>query len=249
MGLASGSFANVCIVRLPAGGSLWTPRSRCPACGSGIRAVDNIPLLSFMALKGHCRSCAAHISVQYPLVEGAMALLFLLNAVYFRSDLMRLVGADILAFYFLTLSIIDYQHRIIPDELSLSLLILGLCLSFFNPYLGHTGLHGFFKSLISALGTGLAMLLMAWLGEKIFKKEALGGGDVKLEAAVGATLGWEGAFGSLFLGSLIGAMVAIALMISGKKKRGDTLPFGPFLSFGAYAICFLPQTWFRFLFA
>jgi len=248
-GLALGSFANVCILRLPSSESLWFPRSRCPNCQSPIGALDNIPVVSYLILGGHCRSCGHPISRQYPIVELSMMLLFLINAIYFRYNLSTMIVTDIFGFYLLTISIIDYQHRIIPDELSLSLLLFGVGFSFLNPSLGNPGWHALLQSLLSAFGGGLIMLSLAWTGEKIFRKEALGGGDIKLIAAVGAIAGWPGVLGSLFIGSLVGALFALALLLMKKKKRGDTLPFGPFLSLGAYIVCFLPKGWMPFIFS
>jgi leader peptidase (prepilin peptidase)/N-methyltransferase len=172
-----------------------------------------------------------------------MAFLFMFNALWFGSP-GRVLISDLLSFYLLTLSIIDYRHRIIPDELSLSLVIWGLVFSYKNPFLPG-GWPGVIESLLAGTTGFLGMLLLAWLGEKLFKKEALGGGDIKLMAAFGALLGWSGLFGSLFFGSLLGGLLGGGLMLFGRKKRGDVLPFGPFLSFGAYLACLFPNEWIR----
>ena len=247
MGLMTGSFGNVCILRLPEDQSLLFPRSRCPHCKRALKNAHNIPVLSFLILKGRCAFCRAPISMQYPLIEALMAAFFAFNAWFFPTSLAHVVIADILSFYLLTLSIIDYRHHIIPDELSLSLIAVGLLGAFMNPYLTGTPGMKCLESLLSGLGGGLLMLLLAWLGEKLFKKEALGGGDIKLIAGTAAALGWQGIAGPLFIGSLTGGLVAFSLILLKKKKLGETLPFGPFLSVGAYLTCLFPA-WLNFLF-
>ncbi len=239
-GLALGSFANVCILRLPNDKSVRTPRSYCPHCGRTIKAMHNIPLLSFLALKGRCSYCRAPISWQYPLIEALMATLFAAHVYWFGTAVRSIIVADALGFYLLTLSIIDYRHRIIPDELSISLLVLGLLGSFSNPFLTGLPWIKFTQSLAAALGGGLLMLLMAWAGEKVFKKEAMGGGDIKLIAATAAVLGWQGILGPLLIGSIGGGAVAMLLLVLKKKKLGEAIPFGPFLSLGAYVVCLFP---------
>ena len=242
-GLALGSFANVCVLRLPHEQSIRFPRSVCPRCGHILKNIHNIPILSFLMLKGRCFYCRAAISWQYPLLEALMAALFLFHAWIFGYAIGRLIVADILAFYLLTLSLIDYRHRIIPDELSLSLIVIGLCGSFANPYLAGPPWHKWMESAAACVGGGLLMMFIAWAGEKIFKKEALGGGDIKLLAGTASLLGWQGIAGPLIIGSFAGGLVALVLLFMRKKKLGETLPFGPFLSLGAYVACFFPGLW------
>ncbi len=169
-----------------------------------------------------------------------MAMVFLFHAWRFGDSLRLMILADILGFYTITISIIDYRHRIIPDELSLSLFTLGILGSLANPALAGPPSIKFLHSLTSGLGGGVLMLFLAWAGEKAFKKEALGGGDIKLIAATAAVLGWQGIVGPLLIGSLGGGIVALILLILKKKKLGETLPFGPFLSLGAYVTCLFP---------
>jgi leader peptidase (prepilin peptidase)/N-methyltransferase len=239
-GLVSGSFANVCILRLPKAQSVAWPGSRCPQCGHRIKAIHNIPLVSFIALKGRCFHCQTAISYQYPLIELTVAVLFVFHAYWFSGSILHIILADGLSFALLALSVIDYRHRIIPDELSLSLLVIGLLFSFVNPYISGAPWIRFLHSFAASIGGGLLMLALAWGGEKAFKKEALGGGDLKLIAASGAILGWQGVIGPLLIGSLSGAFVAVILLLLKKKKLGETLPFGPFLSLGAYLTCLFP---------
>ncbi len=151
-----------------------------------------------------------------------------------------MIVADILGYYLLTLSVIDYRHRIIPDELSLSLLVIGLFGSFWNPFFAGAPGVRFLHSLGAALAGGLVMLFLAWAGEKAFRKEALGGGDIKLIAASAALLGWPGIVGPILMGSLSGGIVALVLILLKKKHLGETLPFGPFLSLGVYLTCLFP---------
>lgn len=247
-GLIFGSFANVCIYRMPRGESIRFPASHCPFCSKPIRWHDNVPLLSYFKLKGRCHYCRKSISPQYPLVEFSMMLLFLAGALRFPDQVPQIFTFDILAFYLLTISVIDYHHKIIPDELSLSLLAVGLAGSYWNPYLaGHT-LPAPLESFLAALVGGGMMLFLAWGGEKLFKTEALGGGDVKLVAAFGAILGWEGLMGALMVGSLLGALCGGALMLLKRKKARDTIPYGPFLCLGVLFTSFFPGWWSAFLF-
>src|SRR5580765_770463 len=145
-----------------------------------------------------------------------MAGLFLLSARLFQLSLYHMVVFDLFVFYLLTISIIDFHHKIIPDELSLSLILIGWVISFRNPYLG-MALPPWADSILASVAGGGLMLLLAWVGEKIFKKEALGGGDIKLMAGIGAFLGWSGLIGSLTLGSFIGALWGGALLALKRK--------------------------------
>ena len=246
LGFMFGSFANVCISRLPKDESLWWPRSHCPHCEKPIRFRDNIPVLSFLWLRGRCYSCRQPISWQYPLVELAMASLFLLSALRYTFSIPQMVIFDLLAFYLLTISIIDYHHKIIPDELSLSLILIGWAVSFRNPFLISTLPH-WAESLTASVAGGGVMLFFAWLGEKIFKKEALGGGDIKLMAGIGAILGGPGLIGALTLGSFIGAIWGGALLALKRKQPGETIPYGPFLCLGAFITALYPGWWTPFL--
>jgi len=172
-----------------------------------------------------------------------MAAIFVFHAWLFKRSFTSLIIADMLGFYLICITIIDYGYRIIPDELSLSLLGAGLLFSFVNPFLPGSPSLKFLNSLASSLVGGALMLLLAYAGEKAFKKEALGGGDVKLIAATAALLGWRGIAGPLLLGSVSGGLIALILLLTKKKKLGETLPFGPFLSLGAYAACLYPDFW------
>jgi leader peptidase (prepilin peptidase)/N-methyltransferase len=232
--LVLGSFANVCIHRAPRGRSVAVPRSRCPKCHREIAWYDNIPVLSWCWLRARCRQCGEKISIRYPLVELLMVLLFL--SVYFLSDsVSHLVFGLILTFVLIVISIIDLDWRIIPDIFSLGLLGIGIVVSPINEGLGDSGPVRAFASVAGAgVGFGSAWL-MSVLGRRVFKREALGGGDVKLLAGVGAFLGWSGVLTSWFLGSVLGSTVFVGLKFRRKMEWGTYLPFGPFLAAGAWA--------------
>jgi leader peptidase (prepilin peptidase) / N-methyltransferase len=235
LGLLLGSFANVCIWRMPREESIVRPRSHCPSCGGFIPARLNVPVLSYLWLKGRCAFCRAKIPPRYPLVELLMGLLFAAQGARFAGDPV-LAGLGLaLSFSLVVLSFVDLDHQIIPDEFSLGLLVLGLLSSPWNASLGWDWAERLASSLVGAAAGFFLLLSIAWLGEKVFKKEAMGGGDIKLMAAVGALMGWRGVFTTLFLGSFSGTLAAGAMMLMRRLRRGDYLPFGPFLAAGAWA--------------
>ncbi len=177
-----------------------------------------------------------------------MALLFVFSAWYYAFNNLHILIFDLLIFYLLTISIIDYRHKIIPDELSLSLIAIGLLISYWNPFLSETWMPKPIEALVSGLAGGGSMLFLAWIGEKLFKKEALGGGDIKLMAGFGSLLGWQGVLGTLTLGSFLGGLVGGGLLILKRKRPGDAIPYGPFLCLGAFVSTLWPEWWHFFLF-
>ena len=224
LGAMVGSFLNVCIYRFPQGGSIVVPRSRCPRCGTPIRWYDNIPLVSFILLRGKCRTCGGQISIQYPLVEAAGAAL--LVVLYCKVGLsFDLLEDAILLFILLGIAVTDVRTYTIPDGFSVSGIVLGLLLSFLPG--GITPL----ESLIGLLVGGGSLYLVALIGEFIFKKEAMGGGDVKMLAMIGAFLGWPGVLFTLFVGSLTGSFIFGWINFVLRKKK--LVPFGMFLAIGA----------------
>ena len=231
-GLVFGSFFNVCIYRIPQGKSIAWPASFCPHCKNHIRWYDNIPVLSYLFLLGKCRRCKKPISLQYPLVELLTAVLTVLFV--HRYGLTVWGFGVLLAVYFLIiLSVIDLQLMIIPDRFSLGLIVLGLLFAWCNPNFEGVWWQ---KELWSLCGAGVGLigvLAIALLGTWIFGKEAMGGGDVKLMAGVGAFVGWKGVITTVMMGSFFGLLYAIVLMIFKGKKKSDAIPFGPFLSLGA----------------
>ena len=240
LGLAWGSFMNVCIYRLPESQSIVSPPSHCPRCRHPIRWYDNMPLVSFVLLKGKCRDCKAAISWRYPLVEllvGAMALIALWKwgwTAYALAGFLILSSA-------VAVALIDFKYQIIPDEISLTGIVLGVVFSIFFPLWqgGASRLEGFWGSLIGLLAGGGFLYVAGTLGEWVFKKEAMGGGDVKLMAAVGAFLGWKVVLVTIFVGSFFGAGVGIFLRV---LKGQERIPFGPYLVLGTITYLFLGET-------
>lgn len=231
-GLIFGSFFNVCIYRIPREKSIVWPGSFCPKCNKPIAWYDNIPVLSYLFLLGKCRHCKAPISLQYPLVELLTAVLTVLFV--WKLGLSVWTFVQLTAVYFLIISsVIDLELMIIPDRFSLGLIVLGVVFAWCNP--NFSGLW-WQRELASLLGAGVGLfgvLAIALLGTWLFKKEAMGGGDVKLMAGIGALIGWQGVITTVIMGSFFGLVYALYAMIRHGKKGGDAIPFGPFLSLGA----------------
>jgi leader peptidase (prepilin peptidase)/N-methyltransferase len=216
LGAAVGSFLNVVVARLPAGQSLVRPRSRCPRCGAAIAWYDNLPLLSWVLLRARCRSCRARISVRYPLVEalgGAAALL-----AFERHGLSARAAAELaFAAALLALAFIDLDTWLLPHAITWPLIAAGALLS----ALGLTA-AGLGASLLGAAIGFAVFALVAWLGEKVFRREALGFGDVWLLAGLGAWLGPGALLPLVLLASLQGSAVGIALLLLGRGTPGPT---------------------------
>lgn len=222
VGAAMGSFMNVLVARLPLGESPIRPRSRCPNCSTQIAWYDNIPIVSWLLLRGRCRSCRTSISIEYPLVEAATAAIWLGMAWLYGPTWHALLGAILLSLVF-TIALIDSRHYLIPDPISLGGLAAGLAFSF---------LPGHPTPLVSILGAaaGFGVLYgVGVLGEWIFKKPAMGGGDIKMMAMVGAFLGPSGAMLTIFLGALVGTIVFAPVSLRTDRE----VPFGVFLAIGA----------------
>jgi leader peptidase (prepilin peptidase)/N-methyltransferase len=226
LGLILGSFLNVCIHRLPRGGSIVHPRSSCPGCGALIRWFDNVPLVSFLLLRGRCRGCGARISWVYPLVEAANAAAYLaLYARYGPGAAFALFA--VFASALIALVVIDARHQILPDRITLPLLVLGAAGSGLNPEVTWTqALAG------AALGAAApAALLLAW--ERLFGVEGMGWGDVKMLAMIGAFLGPGRVLLTLMAGACLGALFGAALMARRRGTLRTALPFGVFLGIAA----------------
>lgn len=225
LGLMLGSFLNVCIHRWPKEESVVKPRSRCPGCGKMIAWYDNIPVLSWIMLGGKCRNCKAAISIQYPLIELANCLIWIFMAWRYGASIEALRGA-IFFTILLGIALTDAREYIIPDEFSLGGLVIGILFSLAGGFAGvSTALLG------AAVGFGV-LWLVGVAGTRMFKEEAMGGGDIKMMAMVGAFVGWQGVLLTIFLGALLGTLVFVPLSVVGKKKL---VPFGVFLSLGAAA--------------
>lgn len=232
--LCVGSFLNVVIYRLPLGLSVVRPGSSCPGCGKPIAAYDNIPVLSWLLLRGRCRRCSSSISVVYPAVE-------LLSAVLAGLVLWRFGWRPILAPYLLmtfalvAVTFIDLEHQIIPDVITLGGLALFLLLALLGDFVPRIDWPiGSRDALIgAAFGAGVIGAIMA-VYYLVTRNEGMGMGDLKLLAMTGALVGWRGVFLTLTLGSMAGTLLALPMMLLGRADRKTAIPFGPFLALGVY---------------
>jgi leader peptidase (prepilin peptidase)/N-methyltransferase len=258
-GTVIGSFLNVCIHRMPIDQSIVAPPSHCPHCNQRIRWIDNIPLVSYLALGGKCRDCGARISPRYFLVELLTAVLFLLMWLkltqwdkppvhgidYLQSPIYWLVIAGLIVATF-----IDFEHYIIPNEITLGGIVAGLLLSAvyvplqpmdsvtswmlkFAPAGVPAWSVAFSRSVFGMLVGGLTLLAVAFVGELIFRKEAMGMGDVKFLAAIGAFFGWQSTLFTLLVSSLLGGVIGLALVLGRKKGWHTRIPYGPYIAIAA----------------
>lgn len=253
LGLIVGSFLNVVIYRLPLmmerewraqcaellnqpaaetdqpPFNLWMPRSRCPHCGHLITALENIPLLSFARQRGRCAHCQTRISLQYPLIEAVSGLLAGCVAWKFGFGWPAL-AALLLTWTLLAASVIDFKHQLLPDDLTLSLLWLGLAVALWGP----------FADLPSGVIGAMTGYLSLWTVYQAFRlltgKEGMGHGDFKLLAALGAWTGWQSLVAIVLLSSLVGAVVGLALILFRGRDRGVPMPFGPFLAAAGWIV-------------
>jgi leader peptidase (prepilin peptidase)/N-methyltransferase len=230
-GMIVGSFLNVCICRMPKGESVVFPPSHCPQCDYRIRWYDNIPLVSYLVLRGKCRGCGMHISIQYPLVELLNGLLTLALFLRFGPTLPFLV-LFLFCSALVVITFIDLEHQIIPDEISLPGIVIGFICSFFLPYIS------WLNSLLGILLGGGSLLLVAYGYQWLTGKEGMGGGDIKLLAMMGAFLGWKSILFIIFASSLVGSVIGITIMLVQKKDSKLAIPFGPYLAFGAVLYIF-----------
>ncbi len=230
-----GSFLNVCIYRVPEGRSIVTPSSRCSSCGTPVRFYDNIPILSYIILGGKCRDCKTKLSFQYPFVEflnGALYVLALyifgLNSISVLAVYLIFISALIVIFF------IDLEHQIIPNSITLPGIPIALLLGAtilpdpFHP----SELLGFKSSIIGFIAGGGSFYLIAVIGKAILKKDAMGGGDIKMMAMVGGLLGWKAIILTTFLASLFGSIIGVILIRIKGREWGSKIPFGPYLALG-----------------
>ena len=257
LGLMVGSFLNVVIHRLPRMMELgWqqqcaelrgeeplahprynvvVPRSACPHCGHAIRARENIPVLSYLLLRGKCKGCGAAISPRYPVIEAVSGILSAYAAWHFGFGWATL-GALLLIWALLALTFIDFDTQLLPDDLTLPLLWAGLLFNLSGTY---TSLS---SAVLGAVSGYLALWAVYWLFKLATGKEGMGYGDFKLLAALGAWLGWQMLPLIILLSSLVGAVVGIALIIIAKHGRHIPIPFGPYLAGGGLIALFWGQT-------
>lgn len=235
VGLALGSFMNVCIYRIPLEKSIISPSSSCPNCGKKIRFYDNIPLISYLLLLGRCRRCHHPISWRYPAVEAITGLLSLALFIRYGLSLQYLLFL-LFAATLVTISFIDLDHQIIPDVLSIPGIVAGLAAAFIP------GNVSWFDSIIGIIGGGGTLFLVGLIYEKLTGKQGMGGGDVKLLAMIGAWMGWRSLPFVLLVSSLTGAIIGSIFLLAAGKGYRVKIPFGPFLSLGAlFYIFFGPQ--------
>ena len=239
-GAVVGSFLNVCIFRLPAKTSIIKPLSQCPHCHHPIRFYDNIPIISFIVLRGKCRDCDGKISWRYPLVELITAVLSLMLFLQFGLTL-RFLIFFIFTAVLIVITFIDLDHQIIPDVLTLPGIPIFFLLAIFVvkiPWL---------EALIGLLIGGGVLFAIAFVYELLTKREGMGGGDIKLLAMIGGFLGWKSLIFVLLVSSFTGAIVGITAMIIKKQDMKYAVPFGPFLSAAAVAYLFWGDAFMRVL--
>lgn len=257
LGLVVGSFLNVVIHRLPKmmerewqascldlqgqaapelpKYNLVVPRSACPHCGHQITALENIPVISYLFLRGRCKACKAPISARYPLVELLTGLLSLAVGVQYGFSMLT-VFALVFVFALVALTFIDFDTQLLPDDITLPLLWLGLL---FNIKYGFTDLT---SAVIGAMAGYLVLWAVYWLFKLITGKEGMGYGDFKLLAAIGAWFGWQLLPAVILLSSVVGSVIGIGLILLKGKTRQTAIPFGPFLALGGIAALFYGQS-------
>ena len=239
VGMILGSFFNVLIYRLPREESIIMPGSKCPACGRPILPHENIPIISYILLQGKCAGCKKNISIQYPLVEfvtGALSLVLWYTFVFdFISielnwwDYPTLILQVATLLILIPVSVIDYHHYIIPDSITLGGLVLGIAVSFIPGQLTPV------QSLVGVAVGGGTLLSIGYIGQFLFrKKEAMGGGDIKLLAFVGAVFGWKIALLTITFGALFGSIIGLVMMAIKVLPKDHKIPFGPFLAVGTW---------------
>src|SRR5210317_431209 len=234
LGAIIGSFLNVCIYRIPEGLSVVKPRSRCPHCETPIHWYHNIPILSWLLLKVRCAYCAAEVSMRYLWVEALTGSLFSLFFYRFAFHYVTLVALVLVA-VLVVITFIDLDHQIIPDVISLPGIPIGFLCSFLVPWVSWQA------SLLGILLGGGSLLAIALGYELLTGKEGMGFGDVKLLAMLGAVLGWTSIFPIIFIGSTLGTLVGVPLMLFKKADSKLAIPFGPFLAAGALLHLFFIQ--------
>jgi len=225
LGLAVGSFLNVCIHRLPRKSSIVQPASSCPHCGYVLRWFDNIPVLSYAILGGRCRKCRAGISIRYPIVEVLTMVIFVAHYLAFGLDII-LVPRLLFACALLVLFAIDLEHHLLPNVITLPGIVVGLAFSALLP-------PGLIDAVIGVLAGGGVLWLVGEAYYRYSGQEGMGGGDVKMLAMIGAFLGWKLMVLTLVLSSVLGSVVGILVIASRRGGMKHALPFGTFLSLGA----------------
>ncbi len=260
-GLVTGSFLNVCIYRLPRNRSIIAPASFCPSCGAFVKWYDNVPLLSYLLLRGKCRSCKSPISLRYPLVEALTGLLFGLLFIQFvlkqEQSLSLYVAYTALSSALIVSSFIDLEFYLIPNEITMPGIIAGPIFSFLFPgihypvnHLGapltldYSRMDALSASFTGILIGGGIVWLTAVIGSFVFRREAMGMGDVKLMAMIGGITGWKLALMVYFLAPFFALAAAVPLFFVGKGRK---IPYAPFLSMATLAALFFQRPFTKFL--
>jgi leader peptidase (prepilin peptidase)/N-methyltransferase len=258
-GLLIGSFLNVCIYRLPRDLSVVVPRSFCPECDKAIAWFDNIPLISYLLLRGRCRKCGQRIALRYPIVELLTGASFFC-AVWMLGPTAAAIKFCVFSAILITLVFSDLEERILPDELTLGGAVSGVIFAAFVPFnrgivrawllrVENPRMVSMAESLFAALFCGGTLWLVGYLYQKLRHREGLGFGDVKMVAMIGAFLGFEGALLTLIVGSLLGALVGLCyIWFTGKDASTYELPFGTFLGVAALGVGFFGEvflTWYN----
>lgn len=233
-GACVGSFLNVCILRWPLGISIVHPASRCSACGVKIPFSLNVPILGYFLLKGRARCCGAHLDPRYPVVEALTAAL--LACLWFLYPLELFLVYSLLSAGLLVASGIDFDHLVIPDGLTLGGVVAGITLSYLTPEMQGTTepTDAMVRSFLSAVLGGGFLWGLAKIASWLLQKEAMGSGDAKLLAALGAFLGWPSLPWILAFSSILGAVVGLATVFRRKQRLGVKVPFGPYLALAAW---------------
>jgi leader peptidase (prepilin peptidase)/N-methyltransferase len=233
LGLAIGSFLNVCIHRVPRGGSIVSPGSSCPHCGYVLKWYDNIPVLSYAMLGGRCRQCKAGISIRYPIVEVVTMAIFVAHYLVFGADII-LVPRLLFATALIVLFAIDLEHHLLPNVITLPGIVIGLAFSVMLP-------PGIVDSLIGVLAGGGVLWLVGEAYYRYSGQEGMGGGDVKMLAMIGAFLGWKLMVLTLVLSSVLGSVVGVLVIALRRGGMKHALPYGTFLSLAALAASLFGQ--------
>jgi leader peptidase (prepilin peptidase)/N-methyltransferase len=238
IGSCIGSFLNVCVYRIPLNRSVVSPGSHCSACGAPIPWYYNLPIISWIVLKGRAACCGTRIDARYCIVEAGVALLFLAIWVkYGSTDIVATIIYMIFVSGLAAACLIDLDHYIIPDRFSLGGCVAGFVACAIHPSLmgpaSHTPLQGFSWSLASAILGAMVLLAVAWLGTMLFKKEAMGMGDVKLLAAMCSFLGTMSMLWIIVVSSFVGSILGVALIVWQRGAWGTRIPYGPFLGLAA----------------
>jgi leader peptidase (prepilin peptidase)/N-methyltransferase len=234
-GIVVGSFLNVCIYRLPAGESVVAPRSRCGACRTPIAAYDNIPILSYLVLRGRCRACGAEISSRYVLVEILTGVAAVVTYVLHGWSLSFPISFAFVC-ALIVISMIDLDHQIIPNVISLPGIVIGFAAAFL------VGEPTWRASLAGLLLGGGVLWIVSEGYFRLTGREGMGGGDVKLLAMIGAFLGWPAVPVTLLLASLSGTVIGLMVMFARGSDSRTPIPFGPFLAAGALCALFFGES-------